>query len=243
MHAPEPAQVRVVQRLHAERHAVDAGGAIAPEPGRLDAGRIGLQCDLGALADLPRRRDCVEDGARRRGRHERGRAAAEENARHPPPPRERRHMGDLALERRQEARLVDGPVPDVAVEVAIGALRQAERPVHVDAEARIAGGVVDHGAHVSGRRRNDKARGAVESATTGPVSRSGHRNRRASQSRTTKLPRRPPRQARDNAGRRAPRDAVGFLPSRGHNSGLPNREPARAAFRKPPRTTGSRSAS
>ena len=39
---------------------------------------------------------------------------------------------------RGEARLVDRRVADVAVEVAIRALRQAERPVHVDAEGRFA---------------------------------------------------------------------------------------------------------
>ena len=45
-------------------------------------------------------------------------------------------------EGREKARLVDGRVADVAVEVAIGAFRGAERPVHVDAEARVAGRVV-----------------------------------------------------------------------------------------------------
>ena len=35
--APERFEARIVERLHAERHAVDAGGAVACEPSSLDA--------------------------------------------------------------------------------------------------------------------------------------------------------------------------------------------------------------
>ena len=45
------------------------------------------------------------------------------------------HRRDLAQKALHEARLVDAAVADMAVEVAIGAFRQAERPVNVDAEA------------------------------------------------------------------------------------------------------------
>ena len=53
MQAAERAEVVVVQRLHAERDAVDAGGAIAAEALRLDAGRIGFERDLGVRRDRP----------------------------------------------------------------------------------------------------------------------------------------------------------------------------------------------
>ena len=62
-------------------------------------------------------------------------------------------MGDLAPERREEARLVQRLVPHVAVEVAIRAFRRAERPVHVDAEARIPRRMIAHAPDVIRARR------------------------------------------------------------------------------------------
>ena len=80
MDAPERLQRGVVERLHAERDAVDAGGAIAAETLRLDAAGIGLQRDLGIGRDVPQSRDRIEHRADRAGLHQRGRAAAEEDA-------------------------------------------------------------------------------------------------------------------------------------------------------------------
>ena len=51
--AAQRLQVGVVQRLHADREPVDAGGAIAAEAAGLDAGRIGLERDFGVLSDRP----------------------------------------------------------------------------------------------------------------------------------------------------------------------------------------------
>ena len=53
-----------------------------------------------------------------------------------------------AISRRNAATkrvLIHGLVPHVAVEVAIGALRGAERPMHIDAEARVPRRMIDHG--------------------------------------------------------------------------------------------------
>ena len=137
MQAAELLQRGIVERLHAERHAIDAGRAIAAEARRLDAGRIGLQRHFDVGRDRPvladgvedRRTDvgCISDGV-------------------PPPKKMRRHRaarharggrGDLGFEGAHEARFVDAAVAHMAVEVAIRALRQAERPVHVDAEGRV----------------------------------------------------------------------------------------------------------
>ena len=41
------------QRLHAERDAVDAGGAVAAEAVGLDRGRVGFERDLGVRIDRP----------------------------------------------------------------------------------------------------------------------------------------------------------------------------------------------
>ena len=75
-------QRRIVERLHAERHAVDAGRAIAAKARRLDAGGIGFERDLDVGRDGPVLADGVEDRADGLGLHQRRRAAAEEDARY-----------------------------------------------------------------------------------------------------------------------------------------------------------------
>ena len=49
--AAERLQSGVVERLHADRDAVDARGAIVAKTRRLDARRIGLERDLGVRRD------------------------------------------------------------------------------------------------------------------------------------------------------------------------------------------------
>ena len=51
--AAERLEVGVVERLDADRQAVDAGGAIAAEAPRLDAGGIGLEGDFGVGGERP----------------------------------------------------------------------------------------------------------------------------------------------------------------------------------------------
>ena len=135
--AAEHAQVGIVQRLHAERNPVDAGRAIAAEATRLDAGRIGFQRDLGVGFNRPVIADRPEDRFDGRGLHQRGRAAAEEDGGDRASPGQRGAMRDFGAKRLDIAILVHGRAPDVAVEVAIWAFGQAERPMHVDAEARV----------------------------------------------------------------------------------------------------------
>ena len=69
--------------------------AIAREVFRLDGCRIGFERDLRVARDRPMRGDGVEDRGDRAGPHQRRRAAAEEDARHGPPRRERGEMGKL----------------------------------------------------------------------------------------------------------------------------------------------------
>ena len=134
--ASELLERRIVERLHAERHAVDAGGAVAAEALGLDAGGIGLERHLGAGRDGPVLRDGVEQRAHGRRLHQRRRAAAEEDGGDGAARRALGGGGDLGREGAHVARLVDGGVAHVAVEIAIGTLRQAERPMHIDAERR-----------------------------------------------------------------------------------------------------------
>src|SRR3546814_8756681 len=75
----EEAERVVVQRLKTERHAVDARRSQIGEAGGFDGGGIGLQCDLDVRCEAPVPLRCFDqtgDGFRR---HERGRAAAEED--------------------------------------------------------------------------------------------------------------------------------------------------------------------
>ena len=69
MHAAERFEVRIIERLHAERDPVDAGQAVAGEALRLDARWIGLERDLGVGVKPPKLGDSVEDRRDRRGSH------------------------------------------------------------------------------------------------------------------------------------------------------------------------------
>src|SRR5262249_6800372 len=68
--------------------------------------------------------------------HQRRRAAAEEDRGQPAARCLIREMVELGEQRAAPARLVDLR-PHMAVEVAIGAFRPAERPVHIKREARV----------------------------------------------------------------------------------------------------------
>ncbi|MNL37831.1 hypothetical protein D3C87_1600040 [compost metagenome] len=139
MHAPERLEVGVVQRLHAERDAVDARRPEVAEAAGLDAGRIGFERDFAVRIDGPVLADRIEDRADGAALHQRGRAAAEEDRVDGAARRQCGAMGDLAAEGCDVAALVRRLQPDMRVEVAIGAFGQAEGPVHIDGEARIRG--------------------------------------------------------------------------------------------------------
>ncbi len=135
MQAPERAKRMIVKRLHAERHAVDAGSAVAAKARGFDAGRIGFEGDFGVGRDMPVPRHRIEHRGDGRRLHQRRRAAAEED-------RGDRAAGyalggrrDLGREGAGEAFLIDRGVADMAVEVAIRAFRQTERPMDIDAES------------------------------------------------------------------------------------------------------------
>ena len=111
----------VVQRLHAERDAVDAGGAIAGKPRGLDAGRVGFQRDFNIGRDAPVPADRVQYRADGLRPHQRRRAAAEKDRGYLPAGRAFGRGLDLAGKRARKSFLVDRGMPDMAVEIAIGA--------------------------------------------------------------------------------------------------------------------------
>src|SRR5438874_13797805 len=78
--------------------------------------------------------DRIQDGADGLRLHQRGCAATEKDRRDGASRRARRRRLDLTRKRTGKSFLVDRRVADMAVEVAIRALRQAERPMYIDAE-------------------------------------------------------------------------------------------------------------
>ena len=155
---PERRKRRIVERLHAERHAIDPGRAKAAKALRLDAGRVGFERDLDVGGDRPVSCDGVEDRADGRGLHQRGRAAAEEDGRDGAARHAVGGRGDLRGKGAREAGLVDGGVAHMAVEVAIRALRQAERPVDIDPEGGLIRGGQRCPRHASASLGNARAR-------------------------------------------------------------------------------------
>ena len=134
MSSSEPGERGVVERLYAERNAIDAGRAKAMEPLCLNAGRIGFKGDFRVRRHGPMARYRIEHGRNRSGCISDG---------VPPPMKivDDRATRRCARRRWQSPasnaaakRLIDCGRAHVAVEVAVRALRQTERPMDVDAE-------------------------------------------------------------------------------------------------------------
>ena len=136
MSPAEEGQRMVVEGLHPERQAVDARRPERLEPPGLDRRGIGLQGDLDRAADRPVPAHRGDQVGHRSRVHQRRRAAAEEDAGHRAAAGLSGEVGELAHEGGAPPALVYGP-GDVAVEVAIGTLGQAERPVDVDPETGV----------------------------------------------------------------------------------------------------------
>ena len=139
MQAAQLFQVGIVQRLHAQRDAVDAGGAVIGEARRIGAGRIGFQGDFGIVGHRPQRGDLLQDAPDRCARSSATACRRRRKWFRPP--------GALALMVRatQSSSAQDAIDPavfidrgaDMGIEIAIGTLGGAERPVDVNAEGHL----------------------------------------------------------------------------------------------------------
>ena len=134
VHAAEFLEHAIIERLHAERHAVDARRAIATKALGFNAGRIGFERDLDVGCDRPVLRDRVENGRNGRRLHQRRRAAAKEHRRDGAAGNALSGRRDLGRKGADIARLIDRGMAHMAVEVAIRTLRETERPMQIDAE-------------------------------------------------------------------------------------------------------------
>ena len=140
----EKAQGRRIERLHAERQPVDPGRGKRAEAAGLGRIRVGLEGNFDIRQHRPmpahpveQRRDCL-------GRHQRGRAAAEEYGAHFAPRHKRGLMVEIGKQCPRPTRLIDR-VSDMAVEIAIRAFRAAERPMDVDRQRLVFGGLSHRG--------------------------------------------------------------------------------------------------
>ena len=131
----EESECRIVECLHAEREPVHPRRGVAGEAAGFDGAGIGLERDLEIGSGGPQGFHARDDRGDTLGRHERGRAAAEEETGDDARTRLRCVMLELGCECRTKAPLLE-VLAHVAVEVAIGAFREAEGPMDVDAETR-----------------------------------------------------------------------------------------------------------
>jgi hypothetical protein len=145
----------IVERLDADRDAAHTAVGEGAKPLRFGGIGIGLECHLEGVARAPqplRGRDHRRRGV---GLHQRRRSAAEKDAdefaiRQTFGPGFERHDIGIA-----KCALVDA-LTDVAVEVAVRALRNAERPVDVKCERAVGGKRTELGG-VAGRDRHHRS--------------------------------------------------------------------------------------
>ncbi len=129
-------QIRIVERLHAQRQPVDTRVSVVAKARTIGAGGIGFERDLDIVCSGPKLRDPVENMANRLAAHQ-GRRAAAEKDRFDGGPRGALQMRDiiqLAHDRIEPAAFVDC-CSHMGIEIAIGAFGRTERPMDIDAEA------------------------------------------------------------------------------------------------------------
>jgi hypothetical protein len=157
MHAAQGLQVRVVEALDTERQARDAGIAVGAEAVALEGAGIGLERDLAAGLQLQPRAQVAHQPFDGGGREQAGRAAADEHAVHGAAPHQRQRgiqVGQQRVEVAVERRLARCHL--VRVEVAVRALAQAPRQVHVDRQRRQRRQLQQPGAHVVRQVAHDR---------------------------------------------------------------------------------------
>jgi hypothetical protein len=133
MQATKSLEIRVVERLNADRNPIDPGVAKFPEPSGLDRGGVGFQRDFEIVGTGPARTRGINDVGHDARFHERRRSPAKKDTAQDAWTgfmRNTFYFKQIGI----QPPLVVHPGRDVGVEVAIGALRLAERPVDVESE-------------------------------------------------------------------------------------------------------------
>ena len=138
MRAAEEMQCLILQRLQAERDAVDPGGGQIGKARGLYRIGVGLQRDLDIGGEAPMILRGGDERFDQSGRHQRRRAAAEEDGRERTAAGQRRLIGHVG-EQRAAPGVDIHAIANMAVKVAIGAFRHAEGPVDIE-RLRVGGG-------------------------------------------------------------------------------------------------------
>ena len=131
--AAEPPQVGIVQRLNPHRYTIYTSVTIPLKPSGFDRPWIGLKRDLDVIGGRPVLACAFDDLGYGFGLHQTGCSAAEKDRVQQTIRRLCRYAVEFGQQRMSPPHLIDA-CGDMAVEIAIGALRLAERPVHVEAE-------------------------------------------------------------------------------------------------------------
>jgi hypothetical protein len=137
MQPAEEMQRLVVQALDAQRHPIDPGHGQIGEIGCLHAAGIGFQRDLDSGIETPQPIGFGDQFCHQAGRHQRRCSAAEKDACQR---FFRICLNMLMAHVRYERVFPDGGLrsfPDMAVEVAIRAFCDAERPVNVECAGQL----------------------------------------------------------------------------------------------------------
>ena len=147
---PKEAQSRIIQRLQPKRSAVNPCRGQCRIVRRLDRAGVAFEGNLDPVGKAPQPLCLVQQCTNQRGRHQAGSAAAEEHAVQRLAASFLRFVAQIG----QQGLLPSGKVhsiADVAVEIAIGTLCEAERPMDV----KRAG----HGCYSQGSARDVKDEG------------------------------------------------------------------------------------
>ena len=123
----------IIQRLKPQRHTVDASRRQIGKPRRLDRRRVGLKRDFNIVREPPMLFGRLDKRCNCGGRHQRRRAATAENRGQRSTAGQRCLVRHVGKQRRQPSLLIDS-VAHMAVEIAIRAFGNAERPVDVEGE-------------------------------------------------------------------------------------------------------------
>lgn len=131
VNAPEPFQRRVVKTLNPERQTIDAGLGIGFELRLVGRSGVRLHRDFRVRGDGHARTDSVKKRRETLRTHEGRRSAPEVDCLDFPTARESSFPFEFAKERLDITLLGDRP-RRVRIEIAVGTLSHAPRPVHVE---------------------------------------------------------------------------------------------------------------
>ena len=130
MGAAEEMERLIVERLKAERGAVDPGAGQIRKARRLDRIGIGLQRDLYVRGEAPMALRRADQRFDQRGRHQRGGAAAKEDGGEWTAWCQRRLMRHVGQQRGLPCRNIHA-VADMTVKIAVGTFGNAKGPMDI----------------------------------------------------------------------------------------------------------------